>query len=106
MKIATTATLAAALMLSATQPAFSWSSLRCGNGLVTEGDLKLEVLDRCGEPLVTQGNEYIGFHQGWVYEQGNFYYVLTFKGLKLTRIEPVKKSPSMRQMEERAAAWQ
>ena len=32
-------------------PSFAGSSIRCGNNLVSVGDLKIKVLDKCGEPI-------------------------------------------------------
>ena len=33
---------------------FAGSSIRCGNNLVSVGDLKIKVLDRCGEPILKE----------------------------------------------------
>jgi hypothetical protein len=33
---------------------FARSRIRCGNNLVSVGDLKIKVLDRCGEPILKE----------------------------------------------------
>ena len=74
-------------------------ALRCGTNLVNVGDLKFEVLNRCGEPL---SKELLGFKltdgkrrefkiEQWVYGPWNgFYYVLLFEGGVLVEILPRK----------------
>lgn len=77
---------------------FAGSSIRCGNYLISVGDLKIKVLDRCGEPLFKEkielnsprhrrDNKY-RYVELWTYEFHYGYYdVLTFKGGKLFKIE-------------------
>ena len=78
---------------------FAGSSIRCGNNLISVGDLKIKVLDRCGEPISKEeieldsyrrkgGNSKYRFLEQWIYEFHYGYYdVLTFKGGKLIKIE-------------------
>ena len=79
-------------------PSFAGSSIRCGNYLVSVGDLKVKVLDRCGEPISKEEiglNSYkhrqgknVRFLEQWIYEFHTGYYdVLTFRGGKLIKIE-------------------
>ena len=78
---------------------FAGSSIRCGNNLVPVGDLKIKVLDKCGEPILKEkielgstrhrksDNNYRYIEQ-WTYTFHYGYYdVLTFKGGKLVKIE-------------------
>jgi len=91
-------------------------AMRCGNRLVQEGDTKLEILNKCGEPTFSEGSgiieqvdeiaaadrlnrklQIIGRHQSrysqpvetWHYNCGSkrFSRVLTFVGLYLKHIE-------------------
>jgi hypothetical protein len=93
-------TLLLATMLSFlfVAPSFAGSSIRCGNNLVSVGDLKIKVLDRCGEPISKEEIELDSFKsrrkdnyrflEQWIYELHYGYYdVLTFKGGKLIKIE-------------------
>jgi hypothetical protein len=78
---------------------FAGSSIRCGNNLVSVGDLKIKVLDRCGEPILKEKIELNSsrhrkkdgnyrYMEQWTYEFHYGYYdVLTFKGGKLIKIE-------------------
>ena len=78
---------------------FAGSSIRCGNNLISVGDLKIKVLDRCGEPISKEEieldpyrrkgrNSKYRFLEQWIYEFHYGYYdVLTFKGGKLIKIE-------------------
>ncbi len=51
-------------------------SIRCGSHIISDGGRSgpgtYEVLKRCGEPTVRQGN-------AWVYEKGKNRYVIVFK---------------------------
>lgn len=84
-------------------------ALRCGTQLVTEGNLALQVREKCGDPV---SEELIGYTmrpgpaanrdgtvyqrefkiEQWIYgpEMG-YYNVLTFEGGRLTRIEHIKQ---------------
>lgn len=82
-------------------------ALKCGNDLATEGDRKLEVLQKCGEPLLIEewGEEAVVYVEGsddarikrvessrfeeWTYNFGptRFVYFLTFKDGRVTHIE-------------------
>lgn len=97
--------LAAMALLAVTAEA---QALRCGTKLVNEGDLALQVRDKCGDPV---SEELIGYTmrpgfssvernvayereykiEQWVYgvEMG-YYNVLTFEGGRLKRIERIK----------------
>lgn len=78
---------------------FAGSSIRCGNYLISVGDLKLEVLDKCGEPILMEKLELNSsrhrkrddnyrYVEQWTYEFHYGYYdVLTFKGGRLIKIE-------------------
>lgn len=78
---------------------FAGSSIRCGNNLISVGDLKIKVLDRCGEPISKEEieldsykhrsrNHNYRFIEQWIYEFHYGYYdILTFKGGKLIKIE-------------------
>ncbi|MEL0082837.1 MAG: DUF2845 domain-containing protein [Gammaproteobacteria bacterium] len=99
---------------------FSTQAMRCGNHLVREGDSKLEVLRKCGEPTLSEGSGVveqedelttanrldnklllIGRHQSrfsqpvetWHYNCGanRFSRILTFTGPYLTRIETAEQ---------------
>lgn len=94
------------LVMGMIAPAYA---LRCGTKLVTEGDLVLQVRDKCGDP---KSEELIGYTlrpgfnnanpnvayereykiEQWVYgpEMG-YYNVLTFEGGRLKRIERIKE---------------
>jgi hypothetical protein len=84
-------------------------ALRCGTKLVNEGDLTIQVRDKCGDPV---SEELIGYTlrpgfsgadrnvayereykiEQWVYgvEMG-YYNVMTFEGGRLKRIERIKE---------------
>jgi hypothetical protein len=97
--------LALAALLAITLPCHA---LRCGTQLVTEGDLALQVRDKCGDPV---SEELIGYTlrpnqiagsqsaayerdlkiEQWVYGPDMGYYnVMTFEGGRLKRIERIK----------------
>ena len=80
-------------------------SLRCGTKLVTQGDLALQVRDKCGDPV---SEELIGYTlrpaphgigsereykiEEWIYgpDQG-YYHVLRFEAGRLRDIDNVKQ---------------
>jgi hypothetical protein len=67
------------------------STMRCGNSLITPGDTKVTVERECGPPAyreVISGEDEPRVEQ-WLYEfgYGRFPYLLTFKGLRLVRIQ-------------------
>ena len=84
-------------------------SLRCGNRLVTEGDYKYEVIQRCGEPQLQElvsvetrykrlpnSNKSVAVElpvEQWVYDmgRGRFLKILTFKGMRLEKVESGNK---------------
>lgn len=68
-------------------------SLFCGNSLISPGDTKVDVLEKCGQPLLIEilsGSDEQKIEQ-WFYRTGprKFQRLLTFKGFKLTRIETI-----------------
>jgi len=85
-KITVTFTCALVLALLAAQTMASDRSMRCGRYLIHAGGGKdsagmYEVLKKCGEPEVKNGNT-------WIYLQGRTYRTLTFNvGGRLQRIE-------------------
>ena len=71
-------------------------TLRCGSKLVSVGDRKFEVWDKCGEPRYLDETGYTlgGYErrelsvQEWVYGPENgMFSILTFEGSRLVRIE-------------------
>lgn len=86
-------------LLCLAEISFAGSSIRCGNYLISVGDLKVKVLDRCGEPILKEkielntsrhrrDNNKYRYVELWTYEFHYGYYdVLTFKGGKLFKIE-------------------
>ena len=83
-------------------------ALRCGTNLISEGDLAIQVRDKCGDPV---SEELIGYTvrpgygntsnnvayereykiEQWVYgPELGYYNVLTFEGGRLKRIERIK----------------
>ncbi len=44
------------MLLMLALPGYGGQSMRCGSRLVQEGDTKLEVLNRCGEPTFSEGS--------------------------------------------------
>ncbi len=78
--------LALMLCLTAMQALASDRSMRCGTYLIHAGGGKdsagmYEVLKKCGEPEVKNGNT-------WIYVQGNAHRTLTFNAEgRLSRIE-------------------
>lgn len=80
-------------------------SLRCGTQLISQGDLTLQVREKCGDPI---SEELIGYTlrgaphgyggereykiEQWVYgpEQG-YYHVLTFEAGRLRDIDNIKQ---------------
>lgn len=79
-------------------PSFAGSSIRCGNNLVSVGDPKIKILDKCGEPITKdeieinptfRRNTY-RFIEQWTYSFHYGYYdILHFKGGKLIKIDPI-----------------
>lgn len=85
--------LAAAAALGAATPAAA--DLRCGTELVSPGDSKVEVIKKCGEPLLREtvavkktpsADEIV---DRWTYDQGpgRFLKILTFEAGELVTIE-------------------
>lgn len=72
------------------------ASLRCDNGIASEGDRTSEVRTKCGEPVSQAVTGYTYDHNGnreyqqveWVYGPKNgMLYFLQFEGERLTRVE-------------------
>ena len=96
--LSTTAALCVALLAP-----LSAQAMRCGTKLVQEGDLAIQVRDKCGDPV---SEEVIGYTlrggphynvtarereytiEQWIYgpEKG-YYHVLTFEAGRLRKIE-------------------
>lgn len=80
----------------------AFAGMRCGTNLVSEGDSKLEVLEKCGEPLSKEIVGYIKYRrqwygktvklEEWIYDiPGGYYYLLTFEGSRLVKVEQIRK---------------
>jgi len=94
------ALLTSCLCLFASQSAFA---LRCDGGLVAEGDTKLSVLKKCGEPTwIDRWSEeaiqhpdtdfehrVAGINERWIYNPGptQFLRIISFKGSRVFSIE-------------------
>jgi hypothetical protein len=77
-------------------------ALRCGSDLVDVGDLKQEVLVKCGTPISKEEIGYIDQKtegtrirvmkiEEWIIEVSNQYYSLVFEGNALVKIESAGK---------------
>ena len=74
-------------------------SFRCGNDLLSIGDLSFRVLNTCGEPVFKEETGYTIKNnkrelkiEVWVYgPRAGRYYYLTFEGGKLVEIKDVKQ---------------
>lgn len=102
IRLVSALTLAILATLSSPADALT-GSMRCGSDVLTEGMTKVEVLQKCGEPLMKDvvGEETVyDFFQGsgtankvvveqWIYDsgKGSFLRVLIFKGGTLSDIE-------------------
>lgn len=89
--------LTAALLLAAETPA---ATMRCGNALVQEGDYKVQVLLKCGEPLFAERayeclprGVACDFLERWTYDPGPFRMlrIITFRHGRVARIEQVER---------------
>jgi hypothetical protein len=84
----------------------SAQALRCGTRLVQEGDLALQVRDKCGDPISEELIGYTlrgGHHLGgardrefkieqWIYGPSKGYYdVLTFEAGRLRKLERIRE---------------
>jgi hypothetical protein len=78
-------------------------ALRCGSDLVDVGDLKQEILLKCGTPVSKEEIGYIDqMTEGtrirvmkieeWIIVVSKQYYSLVFEGYALVKIEPVGKN--------------
>ncbi|MEH6493518.1 DUF2845 domain-containing protein [Halopseudomonas sp.] len=76
-------------------------ALRCGTNLVDEGDLKIKVLQACGEPVSREVIGYVDRLQvgdrvrvmnieEWIYNISGNYQSLEFEGNKLVKITAVR----------------
>ena len=80
-------------------------ALRCGTYLVDEGDLKIQVEEKCGKPITKEVVGYIlrkaPFPGGsrerehlleeWIYKHSKYYDVLTFEAGRLVRLEKIRR---------------
>jgi hypothetical protein len=77
-------------------------ALRCGSDLIDVGNLKHEVLVKCGTPISKEEIGYIDQKtegtritvmkiEEWIIEVSNLYYSLVFEGNRLVRIESAGK---------------
>ena len=73
-------------------------AFRCGTDLVSEGDWKYEVLQKCGQPVSQENIGYIDKRtrgnritvlqvEEWIYKRSRTYYRLVFEGNELVEIE-------------------
>jgi hypothetical protein len=82
------------------------AAMRCGTRLVQEGDIALQVRDKCGDPISEEVIGYIprgGYYHGisrerefkieqWVYgPDKGYYHVLIFEGGRLRDIDKVRR---------------
>ena len=92
------ALFAALLALLFSLPAHA---LRCGTSIVDEGDLKLEGLQACGEPISREVIGYVDSVQlndrirvmnieEWIYQINGNYQSLEFEGNRLVRITRIR----------------
>jgi hypothetical protein len=96
--------LLAVALLAIIQPSHA-ETLRCGTKLVREGDLAIQVREKCGDPISEELLGYTlrgappGFRgereykiEQWIYgpEQG-YYHVLIFQAGRLDTIDNVKQ---------------
>ena len=87
--------MAAYMLFALAGSAMADSNFRCGQKLVSVGDDKLTVYEKCGEPKfkdrISGANE--RRVEVWYYRRGiqQFTRVLTFVGTKLVRIEALTK---------------
>ncbi len=97
--------LAVALLGPMTANAAAAESLRCGTQLIREGDLGIQVREKCGDPI---SEELIGYTlrgappglrgereykiEQWIFgpDQG-YYHVLIFEGGRLHSIENIRR---------------
>lgn len=84
-------TAALCLCLAGGAGAHASGSMRCSTELVILGDTKLDVLDKCGEPLfreIVSGADERRVEQ-WIYRPGSgqFDRILTFRGIDLVDID-------------------
>ncbi|MEZ4601212.1 MAG: DUF2845 domain-containing protein [Syntrophotaleaceae bacterium] len=88
------------ILLSTVPVGPATGGMRCGTDLISEQSNKFEVLASCGEPLekfgegLTIGDEEIidGGEEHWIYDFGSgVYYVVTFDGFEVRKIESKQK---------------
>lgn len=84
-------TVVLCLCLVGAAGAHASGSMRCGTQLVVLSDTKLDVLEKCGEPLfreIVSGADERRVEQ-WIYRPGGgqFDRVLTFRGIDLVNID-------------------
>ncbi|MCX5833011.1 MAG: DUF2845 domain-containing protein [Deltaproteobacteria bacterium] len=79
--------------------ASTYQSILCHNKVISVGNIKEEVLAKCGEPLSMSSDEVVERFESfprvrrtkrverWTYKIGGFYRVVVFEGGELERIE-------------------
>lgn len=103
MKIINTGILSLLMILVVTTGAFSDTSFRCGNEIISEGDTMYRVKDRCGEPDSEQHvgektvyksklkGKQIRYITEWIYERNGRIVILTFEGSRLVKKEDARR---------------
>lgn len=73
---------------------FADDSMTCGTNLVSVGDLKPAILEKCGEPVLKEDIGGGGTRERWTYDLGvgSFLKVLTFGGDRLESIDDSDKA--------------
>ena len=67
----------------------TYVSILCNNKVISVGDTKQEVLEKCGEPLSRSVDEVVDTKlvERWTYKIGGFYRPFVFEGGELKYIE-------------------
>ena len=82
--------------------AWAQTVYRCNSQLVSVGDRKFTVANKCGEPIsreligertyTERGQERTDYIEEWIFDlRYGFFDILTFEGGKLIKIEAVRK---------------
>ena len=80
--------LIAAVVFSAAA-CFADDAMTCGTNIVSVGDSKQSILDKCGPPYMKESLSKTGTMERWTYNfgSGSFMKILTFDGDTLDSIE-------------------
>ena len=78
-----------AVMSFAAAACFADSGMRCGSNIVSVGDSKPSILEKCGPPWMKESLSVSGTREVWVYNFGSsgFMKKLTFDGETLESID-------------------